>query len=140
MLRNELEVTEIGEQLYRYRKRLALSQFFDLYEFAQKNPLFFLQEDSEAIPKSSRNVTSKHGPRRDSRVLSRIVDLMFPNTAHTNETTVAAGKESRRMPEEGQRAAAVKKNSRLEEEWEALVCNGKALRQGSSTAVAKEPL
>ena len=61
------------------------------------------------IPKASRNVTSKHGFRRDSRVLSRVVDLIFPNTTHTNEFTVAAGKESRHMPEKGQRAAAVKK-------------------------------
>ena len=123
MLRNELEVTEIGEQLYRYRKRLALTQFFDLYEFAQKNPLFFLQEDSKTIQKSSRNVT-KHGPRRDSRVLSRIVDLMFPNTAHTNEITVAAGNKSRRMPEEGQRAAAVRKIQdwrRNGKPWSAMV-------------------
>ena len=32
ILRVELEVTDIGEQLYRFRKRIALSRFFDLYE------------------------------------------------------------------------------------------------------------
>lgn len=91
MLRNELEVTEIGEQMYRFRKRLALSRFFDLYEFAQENPLFFLQEDSKTIQEFSRNVTSKRASRRDSRVLNRIVDLMFPNTAHTNGNTATTG-------------------------------------------------
>jgi len=32
ILRNELELTEIGEQLYRSRRRLAQSRFFELYE------------------------------------------------------------------------------------------------------------
>ena len=49
MLRNELEVTEIGEQIYKFRKRLALSRFFDLYDMAQKNPSSFLEEDAETI-------------------------------------------------------------------------------------------
>ena len=94
MLRNELEVTGIGEQLYRSRKRFALSQFFDFYEFAQKNPLFFLQEGSETIQDSSRNVTSKQALRLNSRVLNRIAILMFPNTAHTDEDAATAGEKS----------------------------------------------
>lgn len=42
MLSNELGVTEIGEQMCRFRKRLALSQILDLYEFAQSRPSSFL--------------------------------------------------------------------------------------------------
>lgn len=94
---------------YKFLRRLALSRFFDLYDIAQKNPLSFLPEDAETIQESSRNITSKHAPQLDSRVLNRIVDLMFPSTAYMNENTVTAGEKSRRMYEEGQRAAAVKK-------------------------------
>ena len=42
ILRIELKATEIGEQLYRFRKRIALSQFFEFYEVIQVNALSFL--------------------------------------------------------------------------------------------------
>lgn len=125
LLRTELEVTEVGEQLYRFCKRLALSQFFELYEIAQRKPLsFLLQEDSEMIQESSSNVTSKKAPRLDSRVLNRILDLMFPSTAHTKEDTVTDDGNPRRMHEERQRAAAVKKVQdwrRNGKPWSAMV-------------------
>jgi len=109
MLRTELESTEVLEQVHRFRRRLALSQFFDLYEFAQKNPLFFLQQELDRTEEPLRYTTSKRAPRLDSLVLNRIVDLMFPNTSYTNKITVAAGENSRPMQEERRRAAAVHK-------------------------------
>jgi hypothetical protein len=124
MLRNELEVTEIGEQMCRFRKRLALSQFFDLYEFAQNNPLSFLHEDPKTMQTPSRHISSKQAPRQNSRVLNRIVDLMFPYTAYRSEATVPAGSKSRQMHEEVQRTAAVKKIQdwrRSGKHWSAIV-------------------
>lgn len=41
-LRDELEVAEMGEQLCRFRKRVALSRFYDFYEMAQEYPSYFL--------------------------------------------------------------------------------------------------
>ena len=124
MLRNELEVTEIGEQMCRFRKRLALSQFFDLYEFAQNNPLSFLHEGPKTMQTPSRHTSSKQAPRQNSRVLNRIVDLMFPYTAYRSEATVPAGSKSRQMHEEVQRTAAVKKIQdwrRSGKHWSAIV-------------------
>ena len=124
MLRNELEVTEIGEQMCRFRKRLALSQFFDLYEFAQNNPLFFLQEDSKTRQEPSGHITSKQAPRQSSRVLNRIVELMFPYTAYRSEATLPAGPRSQQVHENLQRAAAVKKIQswrRGGQHWSAIV-------------------
>ncbi len=110
ILRTELEATEIGEQLYRFRKRIALSQFFEFYEVVQANALSFLQGDLKTMRESSHNITSNQSPQLKSRVLYRIVDLMFPNTAHTNEeNAVTASEKIRQMHEKGQRAAAHKK-------------------------------
>ena len=123
-LRTELEVTEIGEQMCRLRKRLALSQFFDLYEFAQNNPSSLLQIDQKTMQPPSRHITSKQAPRQNSRVLNRIVDLMFPYTADRNEATGPAGPNSRQMHEEVQRSAAVKKIQdwrRSGKHWSAIV-------------------
>jgi hypothetical protein len=59
MLRNELEITEIGEQLYRFRKRLTQSRFFEFYEIAQKHPEPFLQTTSQTTEEPSHNVILK---------------------------------------------------------------------------------
>jgi hypothetical protein len=109
MLRNELEITEIGEQLYRFRKRLAQSRFFEFYEVAQKHPEPFLQATSQTTEGPSRNVMSKQASRLKSRVLNRIVDLMFPDTAYTDEDTVTAEGSFGQMQRQRQRAAAVKR-------------------------------
>ena len=45
-LRHELEVTELGEQLFKFCKRIALSHFYDFYEMAQKDPSSYLVLDS----------------------------------------------------------------------------------------------
>ena len=108
-LRNELEVTEIGDQLCRFRKRLALSQFFDVYEFAQSRPSSFLQEHSTTRQETSGHTTSKQAPRQSSQVLNCIVDIMFPYTAYRDEATIPACPRSREVHEKLQRAAAVKK-------------------------------
>ena len=109
MLRNELELTEIGEQLYRFRKRLAQSQFFEFYELAQKHPEPYLEVSSVTTEPPSRNMISKQASRLKSRVLNRIVDLMFPNTAYTDEDTVTAEGSFGQMQRQRQRAAAVKR-------------------------------
>ena len=77
-LRNELEVTEIGEQMCRFRKRLALSHFFDVYEFVQNSPSSFLQGHSTTRQETPGHTTSKQAPRKSSQVLNCIVEIMFP--------------------------------------------------------------
>ena len=67
---------------------------------------------------------TSNAPRLDSRVLNRIIDLIFPTTAHTNETVTAAGEEARRVYEKTQREAAAKKIQdwrRLGKPWSAMM-------------------
>ena len=96
-LRNELDVTKIREQMCRSRKRLALSQFFDVYEFAQNSPSSFLQDHSTTRQETPGHTISKQAPRKSLQVLNCIVEIMFPYTAHRNEATIPAGPRSREM-------------------------------------------
>ena len=91
ILRNELDVTEIGEQLYKFRKRLAQSRFFELYEMAQKYPELFLKTNLETTEKGSRGMTFIQVSRLKSRVLDRIVDLIFPDLVYADDNTVTEG-------------------------------------------------
>ena len=109
MLRNELDITEIGEQLFRFRKRLAQSRFFEFYVMAQKHRELFLQANPETTETLSRNVMSKQASRPKSRVFNRVVDLMFPDTAHTDEDTVATEGSFGQMQRKRQRDQAAKK-------------------------------
>jgi len=50
LLKKELELTELSEQIYRLRKRLALSKFFDVYTDAQTYVYSHLHgEDGENV-------------------------------------------------------------------------------------------
>lgn len=124
ILRNELNVAEIGEQLYRFRKRLAQSRFFEFYEMAQKYPELFLKTNPETTEKCSRNTTSIQVSRLKSRVLNRIVDLMFPNTVYTDDDRVTAECSFAQIQHKRRRAAAVKKVQdwrRNGKPWSAMV-------------------
>lgn len=124
MLRNELELSEIGEQLHKFRKRLAQSRFLDFYLLAQRYPESFLQWTAQTTEGPSRNEISKQGFGMKSRVLHRIVDLMFPDTAHTDEDTVAAEGSFGQIQRRQERRAAVKKVSdwrRNAKPWSAIV-------------------
>ena len=103
MLRNMLDASEIGEQLFRFRKRLAQSQFFELYKLAQKHPSLFLQANPETTGTLSRNIMSKQASRPKSRVFNRIVDLMFPDTAYADEKVVTTEGSFGQMQQERQR-------------------------------------
>ena len=65
ILRTELEASEAGEQLHRFRKRIALSSFFEFYEGAQDNALSFLHRDL-TMRELSHNITSNQSPRLKS--------------------------------------------------------------------------
>ena len=124
MLRNELELSEIGEQLHKFRKRLAQSRFLDFYLLAQKHPESFLQANAETTEGPSRNGMTKQGFGMKSRVLNRIVDLMFPDTAHADADTVAADGSFGQIQRRQQRRATVKKVSdwrRNAKPWSAMV-------------------
>ena len=112
-LRAELEVAEMGEQLCRFRKRVALSRFYDFYAMAQENPTRFLSQDHGANRKVGRssadNTTRGQAPRKASLVMSRIVDLMFPDTILDHEAAVSASTEAQRTLTERCRKAAVQK-------------------------------
>ena len=109
ILRVELEVTEMGEQLYRFRKWIALSRFFDLYELLQANPCLILPRDPEPMGESSPDITLKQAPRLSSQVLNRVANLMFLNTAHMKESIATAGGAAGLVHEERHRKAAMKK-------------------------------
>ncbi len=124
MLRNELELSEIREQLHKFRKRLAQSRFLDIYLLAQKHPEPFLQATAEPTEGPSRNGMSKQGFGMKSPVLNRIVDSMVPDTAPTDEDTVAAEGSFGQIQWRRQRRAGVTKVSdwrRNSKPWYAMV-------------------
>lgn len=86
------------EKLCRFRKRVALSRFYDFYGMAQKNPTRFLSRDNLAIRERKRSsadsTTRKHTLRKASLVLSRIVDLRFPDTILDHGDVSSAGKQA----------------------------------------------
>lgn len=61
--REELEVSEVGEQLCRFRKKIALSRFYDFYVKAQECPHYFLSQKPDMMRnkrgRSSRYVVCK---------------------------------------------------------------------------------
>lgn len=110
-IRDELEVAEIGEQLYRFRKRVALSYFYDFYEIAQENPSHFLSRDYLARRDTKRslayNIIRRQTPRIASLVLNRIVDMIFSDTVLKYEDVATASKEAQRTVTKRYRKAAV---------------------------------
>ena len=52
-LKQELEITDAGEQLFRLRKRVALAQFYDVYMNAQANPRTFSLRDEMQSSRST---------------------------------------------------------------------------------------
>ena len=112
-LRQELEATELGELLCRFRKRIALSRFYDFYAKAQDNPYTFLSRKSPITRKNGRqspnNLIREQNPRLATLVQSRIVDLMFSTTVLTNEGVITAGQKVQWTQKEVERKAAVRK-------------------------------
>ena len=127
-LRHELEITEMGEQLCKFRKRIALSCFYDFYEMAQKNPSSCLVLDplkaKEIRMISVDGVTRKQAPRQASVVLSRIVDLMFPSTVHVDKNDMIARDEAHQALKQRDRKAAVQKVGdwrKIGKPWSAII-------------------
>lgn len=107
--REELEVSEVGEQLCRFRKKIALSRFYDFHVKAQECPHYFLSQK----PDMMRN---KHGRSSRYVVCKRALGLrhwckvtMFPGTVLINEGPTTADKKEQRTQKESHRKAAVRK-------------------------------
>ena len=101
ILRDELEVSEMAEQLHRFRKRTALSGFFDFYELAQANPSLIIDRGPEPIGESSPDIASKQAPRLTSRVLDRIADLMFLDGRRSDKISFGKGATSHWVQRDG---------------------------------------
>ena len=90
-LKEELELTELNEQIYRMRKRLALSKFFDTYTTAQAHARSLRDENvatKQARKGRRRNRDSRADPvapkaRVATSVQNRFVDLLFSETITT---------------------------------------------------------
>jgi hypothetical protein len=86
-LRQELEMSSVGEQLYRLRRRVALAQFYNNYTNAQADPHGFLYPNQNeelsmkylTATRKRKRGAKKHGNRLATLVHNRIVDLMFPS-------------------------------------------------------------
>ena len=136
-LREELETSNAGEQLYRLRRRVALVQFYDEYTSAQADPHAFLYPGqnkelsvtSFGVMRKRKRGSSSHTAKRCGSKLStlvhnRIVDLMFPGLVLGDEDI--GSEETRAKQEEKiskRKAASQKvKNWRANgKPWSALV-------------------
>jgi hypothetical protein len=136
-LRDELEMSSAGEQLYRLRRRVALVQFYNDYTCAQADPHAFLYreqnkefsvESSTATRKrkraSSAYVTTRRGNKLSSSVHNCIVDLMFPSLVIGDEHIESEEIRAKREEKVRKRKAASQKvkNWRANgKPWSALV-------------------
>jgi hypothetical protein len=136
-LREELEMSSAGEQLYRLRRRVALTQFYNDYTCAQADPHGFLYPDQNrelsvksltATRKrkkaSSSNVIKSCGNRLSTLVHNRIVDLMFPSLVlrdeHLESEEIRAKREEKLLKRKS--ASQKVKNWRASgKPWSALV-------------------
>jgi len=97
-LREELEMSSAGEQLYRLRRRVALAQFYNDYTNAQADPHEFLYpgQNKEVLVKSltanrkrkrasTSHVIKRRGNKLSTLVHNRVVDLMFPSLVLSDE-------------------------------------------------------
>lgn len=101
-LREKLEMSSAGEQLYRLRRCVVLAQFYNNYTNAEANLQEFLYPEQNkelsvkslpATRKRKRASLSYGAKRRGSKLLTlvhnHIVDLMFPNLVLSDEDTVS---------------------------------------------------
>jgi hypothetical protein len=99
VLREELEISSAGGQLYRLRRRAPLAQFYDDYIRAQADPhAFMCPERSKELPAEPLKATRKRKRTPFSNVAKRrcewlstlvhnhIVDLMFPSLILSHQT------------------------------------------------------
>jgi hypothetical protein len=121
LLKEELELTELSEQIYRLRKRLALAEFFTTYSAAQAQAQAQARsgpngEDGGCVSnkparkRRRRNRSSQYTPaaRKDrvaTSVQNRFVDLLFSETANTGASLTTEDKEKWKL----QRKSAVQK-------------------------------
>ena len=100
-LSQELEMSSVGEQLYRLRRRVALTKFYNDYTNAQADPYGFLYPDQNeelsikcltATRKrkraSSSNAAKRCGNKRSALVHNRIVDLMVSSLVLVTRTPI----------------------------------------------------
>jgi hypothetical protein len=136
-LREELEISSIGEQLYRLRRRVALVQFYNDYTNAQADPYGFLYAGQNkdfsvksliATRKRKRKSSSYGAKRRSNRlatlVHNHIVDLMFPTLVLSDEnieSEEARAKEEKRVRNRMAASQKVKNWRANGRSWSALV-------------------
>jgi len=101
-LRQELEMSSVGEQLYRLRRRVALAQFYNDYTNAQADPHGFLYPNQNeelsmqylTATRKRKRGAKKHGNRLATLVHNRIVDLMFPSLVLSDKDIESEGAEA----------------------------------------------
>jgi hypothetical protein len=94
LLKEQLELVELNEQIFRLHKRLALAEFFNIYVAAQIDIRILFREGKVNVPKQR---TRKRGRKRDANsleagnshcnrmVLNRFIDLLFPNAIDSSK-------------------------------------------------------
>jgi hypothetical protein len=119
LLKEDLQLTELNQQIYRLRKRLALSEFFDTYTTAQDHGRYSLRGDDDdddnatntpLAKRRRRDRKTKAGPiirkaQSATSVQNRFVDLLFPETVATGASLT----EEDKMKRVCQRKTAVQK-------------------------------
>ncbi|ERF68058.1 hypothetical protein EPUS_09458 [Endocarpon pusillum Z07020] len=135
-LREELEISNAGEQLYRLRRRVALAQFYNDYTHAQADPYAFLYpERNEELSLESlkptrkrkrtswSNVAKRRRVRLSTLIHNRVVDLMFPGLILSDENIDT--EEGRTEEDRAERAEKVAKRQAASQKVQNWRANGK---------------
>ena len=110
ILRGTLEAAEIGQQIWKLRKRAALAQSYNVYTWAQAHAHDFLAPEDGAA--------SIDNSRRATKVQSRFVDLTFPSSISSDPAVEMTDSAMKRAHQQAARRAAIRKV----QNWK---CNGK---------------
>jgi hypothetical protein len=114
-LKRELETTEMGEQICKLKKRIALSTFYRIYTEAQDEGQMFLENDANSSVSSTSAHTrpGRSGVGTSSLVKNTFIDSLFPETRDLEEGASARKAAAKKV--EGWR-----RNGKL---WAAMIDN-----------------
>jgi hypothetical protein len=91
MLRMRLEGHFLGEQMFRTRKRIDLTHFYNAYMVAQNNPDAFLKHTAKEMFGNDGCIVARRTSRKSSMVKQRFVDILFSGSPFCKHESAVSG-------------------------------------------------
>jgi hypothetical protein len=138
LLKEELELTELSEQIYRLRKRLALAEFFATYSAAQAHAGSFpIGEDGECSSnKPARKRRRRNRSPQGSRCNHCAKPIHWPAVSWNSDHQCVFD-HGRPREAEAAKEHCSKQVPELEEMWKAMVHANQAVWQGNTVDITE---